>query len=143
MRDTLGETDLVEQGLRARYRIAWRYTGNPQRHRHVLDRGELWQQVMELKNEPDLPIAKCDPRVVVGGGDVHVVDHNGAVVDPIEAPHHLQQRGLPDARRAHDGDHLAALDRQIEPPKNRQLAVAHRVRLRERPHLEERHYEPR
>ena len=30
------------------------------RHRHVLDRVELRQQVMELKHEPDLLVAECD-----------------------------------------------------------------------------------
>ena len=43
-----------------------------------------------------------------------------ARVDAIEAAEHVQQRALPDARRADDRHHLARLDLQIEIAQHRQ-----------------------
>ena len=70
---------------------------NPQRHLRVLERRELGQQVVELKHEPDLPVAE---RHEVGIGqrrDLGAADDDPAVADPVQAAKDVQQGALPDS----------------------------------------------
>jgi hypothetical protein len=52
----------------------------------------------------------------------------------------VQKGALADAGRADDGDHLAALDRQVEPFQHRQRALADGVALVKVADLDERHH---
>ena len=47
----------------------------------------------------------------------------------IEPAEDVQQRALPDSRRAHDGHHLALLDRDVETLEHLELAGAGLVAL--------------
>ena len=61
------QADAREQFLRARARRRRLTPGDAQRHHHVLERGELAQQVMELEHESDGAIANGRELVVASG----------------------------------------------------------------------------
>ena len=99
----------LEQLRRARSRAsAAAPAGDQQRHHHVLERGELAQQVMELEHEadravPDLRQAPRSPACTALARDA-----NFARRRPVERAQHVQQRALPGAALADDRHHLAA-----------------------------------
>ena len=126
-------------GLGPAVRLAPRLPRDAQRHRHVLDGAELRQQVVELEDEPDVPVPERDPLVVAGGGQLGPRDRDAAPVDGVEPAHTVQQRALPDPGGADDGDHLALVDGQLEVAKDTQPPIARDVGLREGAHVEESH----
>ena len=98
MRQPLAETDAPQQFLGARPRLGQRHPRDAHRHLGVLERGELGQQVVELEDEPDLPVAERDDarRRQSGVSSVPSIAI-AAAVDAIEAAEHVQQRALADA----------------------------------------------
>ena len=84
---------------------------------------------MELEDEADVAVAKRDPRLVVHRRNLVIADADLAAVDGVEAAEHVQQRALAHARRAHDRDHLALLDGQVEIAQHVQPLVGRRVEL--------------
>ena len=103
----------VVADLRACHRQ--RHTGDAQRHLHVLPRGELRQQVVELEHEADVLVPEGHASCVVHGGQLHVAHLHQAAIGGVEAAEHVQQGALPHPRGADNGHHLATchLDRQI------------------------------
>ena len=95
-------------------RLGERDAGNPHRHLDVLHGLELGQQVMELEDEPDVPVAKLHERGVVHLRQRLSRHHDRARAGTIEAAQQVQQRALADARRADDGHHLPRLHVEIE-----------------------------
>src|SRR5262249_9539473 len=87
---------------------------DPSRHGHVLDRAELRQQVMKLKDESDVPISESRQLVVRHRRQFTILDAYRSVIGPIESAEKMKERRLPDTGRTDDRDHLAALDREIE-----------------------------
>ena len=86
-----------------------------QRHHDVLERGELPKQVMELEDEPDLPVPH---RRELGLGLLAVgaaVETHRAARRRIERAEQVQQRALARSARADDGDELTPAHRQIDP----------------------------
>ena len=83
---------------------------------------------MKLEHEADVAVAKRDARFVVHRRDLVLADADLAAVDRVEAAEHVQQRALPHARRAHDRDHLALLDGQIEIAQHVQALAGARCR---------------
>ena len=86
--------------------------------------------MVELKDEADVPVAERDDvarRAATSDSAPSIGDR--ALIDAIEPAEHVQQRALPDARRADDRDHLAGLDRQIEIAQHGQRVAADRVAL--------------
>ena len=91
-----------------------RHAPDAQRHRDVGERAELGQEVVELIDEPQVPIA---PRALLGG--VHrreVAPHQGhaAAGRRLEAAEQVQQRALARPRRADDGQRLAGVHVQVD-----------------------------
>ena len=77
------------------------------RHRQIAD------QVERLENESDFPIANACPFRRTKPLHRIAVQHVVALRRRIEQPQNGQQRRLPAARRAGDGDELAAFDLQM------------------------------
>ena len=69
---------------------------------------------MELEDEAHLGVAKRHARLIGHGAEIVTVYGDAARVGAIEAAQQVQQRALADAARADDGQHLPALDDQIE-----------------------------
>src|SRR5579871_1023976 len=92
VRQALGEADAPEERCGLLAGEARRHASHEQRHRHVLERRELRQQVMELVDEPDGAIAQ---RAPVGIAQlVHRVTHDlhAAAAREVESAEELQQR---------------------------------------------------
>ena len=114
MIEAIAQPDSREQCFGPWTRVGRGQARDAQRHHRVLHRREFRQQVVELEHEPDMPVAKRDPRLVVHRRDAVFADRDVAAVDRIQAAEHVQQRALPHSGRAHDRDHLALLDGQVE-----------------------------
>ena len=69
---------------------------------------------MELKDESDVPIAKAREIVVRHGRHIVLLNTNCARVGAIQSAQKMKQRRFADAGRAHDRQHLAALDVEIQ-----------------------------
>ncbi len=102
---------------RARSRAsAVRPPGDAQRHHHVLQRGELAQQMMKLEHEPHA--SGCAAPTSVSSSERCSSSPASRTVPrgrAVERAEHVQQRALPRAARADDRHHLAAGDLQIGP----------------------------
>ncbi len=92
--ETLLESDARQQRARARRGRHRAFSSHQQRHRHVLQRRELGQQVVKLVDEADAAIAQC--AAVALRQRVNVLPRHQylARVGTIEAAENLQQRGL-------------------------------------------------
>ena len=84
---------------------------------------------MELEDEADVAVAKGHARFVVHGGNVVLTDTDLSTVDRVEPAEHVQQGALPHARRAHDRDHLALLDGEVQIAQHVQPLAGHVVEL--------------
>ena len=109
MIEALPEADALEQMPRAcRSACAVRLAPHQQRHRDVLERRELRQQVMELVDEAERCGCASSPRSRVAttracpAGDAHLPASGRS-----SPPSKLQQRGLARTGRADDRDALA------------------------------------
>jgi hypothetical protein len=121
--EALGEADLLQHHGRSFARFGRESASDEERHRHVLERSELHQQMMELVDEAE----RCVPRQSALGfahlaqrAALHEHLPRGRRV---EAAEQMQQRRLARARATHDGDALAATDLEID-------TLQHRHRLR-------------
>ena len=110
MREAFGEPDARQQSarpLRGRARI---HAPHQQRHRHILERGELGQQVMELIDEADRAVAQMPALGIVQPVHGGPRDLHRAARRQIQSAQQLQQRGLAGPGCADDGDALAGAD---------------------------------
>ncbi len=85
-----------------------------QRQFHVLHRGEDRQQVVDLEDEAHAAGAVLGALAVGELGQVLAFEPDRAGVDGVEAGEGVEQRRLAAAGGAHDGDHLAALDGEVD-----------------------------
>ena len=95
-----------------------------QRHGHVLDGGELAQQVVELVDETQLVIAQLPPgrfrkRIQALAGHGHP-----AGIGLIQPAQQVQQRALARARGPNDGHHLAGRHGEVDVLQDGELACA-------------------
>jgi len=139
MRQAIAEPDAPQQIFGARARVGDRHPRNAHRHLGVLERGELRQQMMELKHEADVTVSKRHDVIVGHRRDVGVADRDRAAIHAIQPAQHVQQRALPHARRADDRDHLAGIDLEIEIAEDGERRRADRVALHDAASFEERH----
>ena len=89
---------------------------------------------MRLKNwktKPVLSRRRQRAPLIVEGRDADAVDDDLARRRKVEAAQQVEHRRLAGARAAHDGDELAALDREGDAPQRLDLALAQRVALDE------------
>src|SRR5687767_2608398 len=96
--------------------------------------------MVELKHEPDVTIAKGNPRLVVQRRDAVLPHRDVAAINGVEPAQHMQQRAFADAGRAHDRNHLAFFDGQLEIAQHVQPAIGDGVVLVEPADGNERHH---
>ena len=94
-----------------------------------MERGGARQQVEGLEDEPDLLVANASQLVVVHLADLLLVEKVGALAGCVEAADQVHQRRLAGTRRPHDGDVLAAFDRDRDTLERVNLLIAHDVGL--------------
>jgi 3-hydroxyisobutyrate dehydrogenase-like beta-hydroxyacid dehydrogenase len=102
---------LARSGLCAGHAVA----ADAQRHGHVVQRGELGQQVVELVDEAQVPVA---PGALLGRaqrGEVAAHQLHAAGAGRVQPAQQVQQRALARARRAHDGQRFARRHLQATP----------------------------
>src|SRR5581483_11849998 len=78
----------------------------------VLLDGERGKQVEVLKDDGDVREPEIGARVLVDRPQVAAVHRDASGGRRVEAADEIQQRRLPRAALSHDGDELAALDRE-------------------------------
>jgi hypothetical protein len=117
----LGDAELDHRLQPGRARVLHADSVELERQRDVLERGQPGQEVEVLEHVADRPASHPCPIRARHGGDVDPVDQHLAAARLLEAAGDRQQRALAGAARAHDGDELAAVDRQVD--------VAERVHL--------------
>ncbi len=108
------QPELIEQICCRVQRHAPGGSSNPGRHRHVLDGGELGQQMMELKDESDVAVAEPRELVRAHAGQLVLPDTNRSRVGAVEPPEQVEQRRLADPGGADDRQDLPPLDPQVE-----------------------------
>ena len=128
--EPLAEPELFEQRSRPRLRLAAeRLPADHGRHRDVLQRRELRQQVVELEDEADLLVAELREPVV------RLREHVAAAVfyasggGPVERAEQVEQRALARAALPDDRHHLALAHRERHAAQHLQLARLGLVRL--------------
>ena len=139
MVESIAEPDALEQPPGARPPLYRRYARDPKRHLGVLERAELGQQVVQLEDEPHVTVAERHERCVGQPRHVAVGDADRSRVRTVEPPEQVQQGALAHARGAHDRDHVAGLDLEIEPAQDVNRLRAHLVALDQGRDRDERH----
>jgi hypothetical protein len=81
----------------------------------VLERGQDRQQVVGLEDETGLAGPKVGPLIVTHGSQRDAFEQHVAALEIVQPGKAVQQGRLAAPARAHDGDHLAPLDRQVDP----------------------------
>jgi hypothetical protein len=74
-----------------------------QRETDVVQRGEMLEEVMELKDHADPPVQLAERFATRqrAGGELKTVDHHGTRHNRIEAGHRAQDAGFASTRRTH------------------------------------------
>ena len=90
----------------------------------VLDRRGAGEQIVALEHEAE--VVAPEQRALIAGqpGDIDAVETVAAGGRPVEAADDVHGGGLAGARGPHDGDELAARDRQIDAGKGTDQAAA-------------------
>ena len=84
--DAMSEADTFQQCLRPLFGLAARNPVNEGRHHGVFQSAELRQQVVQLKNKTDLPVAKIRQLVGTPGEDIDIVVRTSPEVGWSSAP---------------------------------------------------------
>ena len=123
-----GQPDFLQQLFGARARVG--DAGDLHGHGHILVRRQRRNQVEELEDETHLLATQSCELVFAQPGNVHVVDEYGAGRGCVEAGDQPEQRGLPAAGRADDGDEFSVrnLNRQRMQDGERLTAAHDRFR---------------
>src|SRR4029434_10711777 len=108
-------------------------------HLDVLRGIEFRQQVVKLKDEPDVPVAKLHQRGIVQRSQVGICQMNRPRIGAIQSAKQMQQRALADSRCADDGEHLALCDAEAQIAQHVNLLPADLIRLVEAVDVDERH----
>jgi hypothetical protein len=85
--------------------------------------------VVKLEHEPDVSVAELDQIRIAYRRERAPRHLDDARVGAIETAKQMQQRALADARRAHDREHLALFDREIQVAKHVDALRAEDVEL--------------
>ena len=85
-----------------------------QRQLDILGRRGARQQIVALEDEADIEVAQVRAAVAVEPAGVDAVEAVAAGGRRIEAADDVHRRRFARAGRAHDGDELAAVDRQVD-----------------------------
>lgn len=118
------ELHQVQQVLHSRLDLVPGPAAQMQGNRDVLQAGERWQEIEELKNETDLVAAYARQRIVGEAAEARAVDRDLAGGGMIEAADQVEQRRFPRAGRAHDANHLPEADFEIDARERGDAALA-------------------
>src|SRR5688572_3753728 len=99
MIETIAEAHASQQRLRTRTRVDDLDARNAQRHFRIFDRRKLRQQMVELKDEADVLVAKRHELGITDACDIDIANAHVTRIRPIETAKHMQQRALPRSRR--------------------------------------------
>jgi hypothetical protein len=105
--EALAEADLGERAPRPLERGRPVHAADEKRHRHVLDRGEFRQQVVELVDKPQRGVAHAPALRLVHRAERPALHAHAAGRRCIQPAEQVQQRALARARLAHDRHALA------------------------------------
>jgi len=95
----------------------------------MLERGKFREQVVELKDEPDVLVSERRERLIRHASKVGIADADRPRIGAIEPPKQVQQRALAHTGGADNRYHLAALDGQIEAAQHMQPLASDVVTL--------------
>jgi hypothetical protein len=122
----LGEPELAEQRLGAGAPLGAAHAGVDRGHFDVAHGARVGDQVIALEHETECFAAQA--RELVAAERRHILSHEAvaAAGRAVEAAEDVHQRRLARARRAHDGDELPRVDRQVDAVQHldRELAAA-------------------
>src|SRR5205823_11796799 len=97
------------------------------------------EQIMKLKNESDVAVAKRDHIRVRERREHGVANRDRSALRMVEAAKDVKERAPADARRAHDCYHLARFDGEVEIAKHGEGVLADWVAFRDALRFEKRH----
>ena len=112
VRQPLAEAHGAQHRHRFGFRLAPAQAAQPQRHQHVLQGGELQQKVVQLINEPQMPVAQPRPFPSADGAHRGAADSNLPAIRVVKAGQQVQQRALAGSGTAENRHPLAASDLQ-------------------------------
>src|ERR1700722_11345137 len=121
MQNTIAKSDFFEQCAALRFDLAPRPALDHARHDDVLECVELGQQMMELKDEANRSVAKFREPRPGELGDLFSRDPNRSRGRDVESPNAVQKRRLAGTRGAHDSDHLAVQNLDVDAAKHFEL----------------------
>ena len=122
----VGDAEPLQQRMGTRPALLARLAGIDRGDLHIAGSRQLRQQMIALKDEAEMLAAQSCQIVGGNGRGLTAVDQVAARARPVEAAEDVHQRGFAGARCAHDGDHLAGLDGQIEVVERNHRALAGR-----------------
>src|SRR3990172_8438040 len=126
----IGEADPLERRFRERPAVETPSRAVvEERKLHVLDGRRPPEEVESLEDETDLLIPDVGELVLAELVDLLAVEEVRAARGIVEAAEDIHQRRLPRARGAHDGDHLAACNLEVDPGERHHLVSAGAVDL--------------
>src|SRR4051812_41547471 len=85
----------------------------------VLERGQRRQELEELENDANVATTPDRQLLLTQRLDLLPVDDDGTFRRTVDAGDHVHDRRLAAPRRTDDSDHLAGVDRQINPAQGR------------------------
>ena len=88
--------------------------GNHSRNHDVFERREFGEELVELKDESDVPVAEVGQFATVERQHVGTVDKEAASIGLVERADDLEQRGFARAAWAYDTDNFAFLDVEVD-----------------------------
>ncbi len=100
-------------------------TLHERRHAGILQRGELGEQVMELKYESDPPIPKFRLLCVSHPKEILPIKRNGPPGRFIKGSDNMEQGAFAGSRSSHDRHQFASVNLKIDPLEDGQFIGSH------------------
>src|SRR2546426_8487524 len=139
MRHSPGEPHEGQHFFGARPGPTRRHPPDREGHHHVLQRGEFPQEMVELKDKPQLAVPQLGELVGIQVGVARAVEPDVPARRAVECAQQVQQRALAGSRSAHDRYELSAVHLELHAAQHfERLAVAAREHLPDRPAFQQR-----
>ena len=84
------------------------------REQHVFQNAALREQMVELEDEPDLPVADRGQFLFCQSGKVAPVEADGSRGGPVESAHDVEQRALARAARADNRNRFSGINAEAD-----------------------------
>ena len=124
MPQALAQTHCLQCLAGARMARLDRIAADPQRHRHVVQRAELGQQVMKLINKTQVLIAQAPLLPSAQARELLAHEEHLALRGRVQPSEQVQQGALARTRGSDDGDGLARLHRQVDATQHLDIQTA-------------------